>query len=129
MCIKRREVIEGGRLMQTKRVGTISMAIILIGFGLLLFLAQFNKISAIELGVKFWPLSLIIIGGEILYFSHIGKKEEDFIIRYDIFSIFMVMIILVVNIGLYGLIETEILDLIKLRVGEEKIIYEEYLEE
>lgn len=115
--------------MQTKRVGTISMAIILIGFGLLLFLAQFNKISAIELGVKFWPLSLIIIGGEILYFSHIGKKEEDFIIRYDIFSIFMVMIILVVNIGLYGLIETEILDLIKLRVGEEKIIYEEYLEE
>jgi len=116
--------------MKTKRVGVISMAIVLIAFGILLFIGQFSKISAIELAGKFWPLILIMIGLEILYYSYINKEGEDkFVIKYDIFSIFIVMIILVVNVVLYGFMESGILDLIKLRVNEEKVIYEEYLEE
>jgi len=116
--------------MKTRRVGIISMAIVLIGFGILLFIAQFSKISAVELAIKFWPMILIIIGLEILYFSYIGKKDQEkFVIKYDIFSMFIVMVILVVNIGLYGFMETGILDLVKLRVREEKIIHEEYLQD
>src|SRR5699024_1195046 len=116
--------------MKTKRVGVISMAIVLIAFGILLFICQFSKISDIELAGKFWPLILIMIGLEILYYSYINKEGEDkFVIKYDIFSIFIVMIILVVNVVLYGFMESGILDLIKLRINEEKVIYEEYLEE
>lgn len=111
--------------MKTRRVGVISMAIVLIGFGLLLFTAQFSKVSAVELAIKFWPMILILIGLEILYFAYVSKKnEQDIVIRYDIFSMFIVMIILIVNIGLYGLMETGILDYIKLRVSEETIRYE-----
>lgn len=117
-------------IMKTRRVGVISMAIVLIGFGLLLFIAQFSQISAVELAIKFWPMILILIGLEILYFVYTNKKdEEDIIIKYDIFSMFIVMIILIVNIGLYGLMETGILDYIKLKVSEETIRHERYIDE
>lgn len=116
--------------MKTKRVGTISMAIVLISFGILLFMAQFSKISSIELAIKFWPAILILLGGEILWYTFENKKsDKDFIIRYDIFSMFIVLVILMVNIGLYGLMETGILDYIKLRISEETIRYETNIDE
>ncbi|HLS52487.1 MAG TPA: DUF5668 domain-containing protein [Tissierellaceae bacterium] len=115
--------------MKTKRVGTISMAIVLIGFGILLLIAQFSQISAVELAIKFWPLVLIILGSEVLWFTYINKEGDNFLIRYDIFSMFIVLVILMVNIGLYGLMETGILDYIKLRVSEETLIYERTLDE
>ena len=115
--------------MKSKRVGTISMAIVLIGFGILMFVAQISKISAVELAIKFWPVILILLGGEILWSSFQSKKEnEDIKIRYDIFSVFIVMVILSVNIGIYGLMETGILDYIKVRVSEETSRYEQRFE-
>lgn len=110
--------------MKIKRVGNISMAIILISFGILLFISQFSKISAIELAIKFWPAILILIGIEILYYVYKNKGEDDPIIRYDIFSMFIVFIILVVNLSLYGLMESGILDYIKIRVYEETAYYQ-----
>lgn len=106
--------------MRTRRVGTISMAIVLIAFGLLLFIAQFSKIAAIDIIIKVWPMILILIGIEILYFVHKNKdKDNNFTIRYDIFSMFIVFVILIINIGIYGLMETGVMDYIKLRVSEE----------
>lgn len=106
--------------MKTRRVGTISMAIVLIGFGVLMFISQISKISAVEIGIKFWPCILILLGGEILWFSLKAKKDDkDIIIKYDIFSIFIVMVILFVNIAMYGLIETGVMDYIKYRISEE----------
>ncbi len=115
--------------MKNRRVGTISMAIVLIGFGILIFVAQINKLSAVELAIKFWPSILILLGGEILWVNFKEKKEnENFIIRYDIFSIFIVMVILAVNIGIYGLVETGIMDYIKAKVHNETSRFESYLE-
>lgn len=112
--------------MKTRRVGTISMAIILILFGILIFTAQISKRSAVELAIKFWPLILILLGGEILFYSILGKKENgDILIRYDIFSIFIVIVVLSINLFIYGLLETGILDYIKLKVANETIRYEE----
>lgn len=111
--------------MKTRRVGTISMALVLISFGILLFIGQFSQISALELAIKFWPAILILIGLEILWYVYENKKDEGTIlVKYDIFSIFIVLTILIVNIGLYGLMETGILDLIKLKVSEERTHYE-----
>ena len=110
--------------MKNKRVGTISMAIVLIGFGILIFIAQINAISAVELAIKFWPMILILLGGEVLWYSFKSKDEENVKIRYDVFSVFIVMVILSVNIGIYGLVETGIMDLIKLKVNEEIHYYE-----
>lgn len=110
--------------MKNKRVGTISMGIVLIGFGVLILIAQINKLSAVELAVRFWPMILILIGGEVLWYSYRTKDEEDIKIRYDVFSILIVMVILSVNIVIYGLIETGIMDLVKLKVSEEIHYYD-----
>ncbi len=116
--------------MKTKRVGTLSMAIVLIGFGILIFIAQINQLSAVELAIKFWPSILILLGGEILWFSFKEKKEEEkVVIRYDIFSVFMVMIVLGINICIYSLIETGAMNWIKTKISSETYNYELPFEE
>lgn len=118
------------KVLKTKRVGTISMALVLIGFGLVLFIAQFSKISAVELSIKLWPAILILLGGELLYCAYRRQKDkEDLVIKYDVFSVFIVTTILIVNIGLYGLMETGIMDYIKLRVADKTYRYEVNMEE
>ncbi len=118
------------RNMKNRRVGTISMAIVLIGFGILIFIAQINELSAAELAIKFWPSILVLLGGEILWFSFKEKKEnEGIIIRYDVFSVFIVMIILFVNILIYGLVETGVMTVIKSRVASQTFNYELPFEE
>lgn len=115
--------------MRNRRVGTISMAIVLIGFGILIFIAQINSLSAVKLAIKFWPSILILLGGEILWVNFKEKKEdENYIIRYDIFSMFIVMVILFVNITIYGFVETGVMDYIKVKVAEETYRYERYIE-
>ena len=116
--------------MRTKRVGTISMGLVLIGFGLVLFIAQFSKISAVELFIRLWPAILILLGGELLYCAYRRQKDkDDLLIKYDIFSIFIVTTILIVNLGIYGFMETGVLDYIKLRVADETHRYEMRIEE
>ncbi|MCG4566142.1 hypothetical protein, partial [Anaerosalibacter bizertensis] len=91
--------------MKKRRVGTISMGIVLIAFGVLIFIAQVNSISAINLSIKFWPIILFLIGGEILWYSY-KYRDEDINIKYDVFSVFIVLLIVVINLGIYGIVET-----------------------
>ena len=95
-------------MMKNKRVGTISMAIVLIAMGVLIFVSQINQISALDMALKLWPSILILLGLEILYYRFIYKDEV--VVKYDIFSIFIVFTILMVNLGLFAIIETGILD-------------------
>lgn len=108
--------------MKTKRVGIISMALVLILFGIILLLSQFTLVSGFELFTKLWPFTLIILGLEILYYAYVSKEEVK--IKYDVFSIFIVMFILVINMGIYGLMETGVMDLIKINVQREIDYYE-----
>ncbi|OLS03468.1 LiaI-LiaF-like domain-containing protein [Tissierella creatinophila] len=103
--------------MKTKRVGTLSMAFVLIFFGVILLISQVSKVSGVELFIKFWPVILIIIGLEVLYYVYING--DDIKIKYDVFSIFIVIFILLINIGIYGLMEIGVIDLIKLEVQRE----------
>lgn len=107
-----------------KRVGTISMGLVLIFFGIIMLIAQFSKISAVELFIKFWPFILILLGLEILFYSY-KNTTEDVKIKYDIFSILIVTTILIINVGLYGLMETGIMDLIRLKVDQEIEYYQD----
>lgn len=111
--------------MKSRRVGTVSMGIVLIMFGLLLLLSRISAISAVELFIYFWPLIIIILGIEILYYVYKNKDEQK-IIRYDILSIFIVAIILIFNMAIYGLIETGVIDLIKYKVAQEMYYEREY---
>lgn len=108
--------------MSKRRVGTISMAIVLIAFGILIFVAQINKVSAVQLAIKFWPAILFLLGGEILWFSY-RYKDEDMLIKYDVLSVFIVLIIVFVNIGIYGLIETGVMNKINHMVSSQTFNY------
>lgn len=107
-----------------KRVGTISMGLVLIFFGAIMLIAQISGSSAVEMFIKFWPMILIFLGLEVLYYVY-RSNTGDIKIKYDIFSIFIVIIILIINIGIYGLMETGIIDLIRLRVDQEIEYYQD----
>lgn len=98
--------------MKVNRVGTITMAIVLIAFGVAIFVSQISGATAINLVFKVWPLMLILLGFEILYYRFLSK-DQDNPIKYDIFSIFFVMIILFTNLGLYTLSEIGFLEKLK----------------
>lgn len=91
--------------MKIKRVGTISMSIVLIAFGVILFLTQINKISALNLVLKIWPVILILMGLEILWYRYFAK-DESIVIKYDLFSVFVIFAILVVNLGVFTISES-----------------------
>jgi hypothetical protein len=90
--------------MKTYRVGTITMAIILISLGTIIFISQISGVLAIDMIMKLWPLMLILLGLEILYFRY-KSKDDEVVIKYDVFSIFLVMFILFTNLVLYTLSE------------------------
>lgn len=109
--------------MQRRRVGTVSMAIVLIGFGILIFASQINERSAVELGIKFWPIILFLIGGEILYYSY-KYKDGDINLKYDVLSIFIVLLIVGVNLLIYGVIETGVMDKITAALTSQNFNYQ-----
>ena len=94
--------------MKIKRVGTISMGVVLIAFGVILFLSQINKFSALNMLLKTWPVILILIGLEVLWYRY-ASKDEGSVIKYDFFSIFTIFIILIVNIGIFAVNESGII--------------------
>lgn len=95
--------------MKIKRVGTISMGIVLISFGVILFLSQVNKFSALNMVLKIWPLILILMGLEVLWYRYMSK-DEGIVIKYDLFSIFTILIILIVNMGIFTISESGLID-------------------
>lgn len=108
--------------MKQRRVGTISMAIVLIAVGIIMLISQVNNISAVKLSIKFWPLVLFLLGGEILWYSY-KYNDENVKIKYDVFSIFIVLLIVCINLGIYGLMETGLMTKITSRVSSQTYSY------
>ena len=90
------------------RVGTFSMGTMLIVFGLLLLLAQFKEFSAVEIVTTWWPGVMVILGLEILAALYFGKEDKP-VIKYDVLSVFMVLLIGCISFSLYALTSVGIL--------------------
>jgi len=84
--------------MREWRVGTLSMGLLLMGTGVGLLYAQLNSIAVVDLAVKWWPLIFIILGAEVLV-QHYFRKNEDSKIKYDVFSIFIIIIIVLTGVA------------------------------
>lgn len=84
--------------MRTWRVGTISMGLTLILLGIFLVLSQLFHWKPAYAMLGWWPLILIVLGIEILIYL-IRSKEEQPLVKYDIFSIFFVGVIGFLGIG------------------------------
>src|SRR5699024_9367202 len=68
--------------------------------------------------IKFWPITLFLLGGEILWLSY-KYKGEDVKVQYDVLSVFIVLLIVAIDIGMYGLGETDIISNINTRLSSE----------
>ncbi|MEN8906732.1 MAG: DUF4097 family beta strand repeat-containing protein [Clostridiales bacterium] len=86
--------------MKKRRVGTISMGIMLTAFGVIILMAQLTDISILKYIKMFWPIIFIILGVEILIYNYKLKKDED-TIKYDIASIVLIFIILFGGVIIY----------------------------
>ncbi len=85
--------------MRTWRVGTVSMGLLLIASGLGLFAAQFNSAQVAQSALKWWPLIFVVLGIETLIFSYL-RKEANERVRYDIFSIIMIILLIFSGLGM-----------------------------
>ena len=96
-------------MMRRSRVGTLSMALVMIISGILLLWAEFfNGRSVVVEAIRWWPLILLLLGGEVLWYAFSAKEEQPKV-KYDIFSIFIIAIVVIFSMGLYALSEVGLL--------------------
>lgn len=94
--------------MRKWRVGTLSLGILLITLGVVMLIGLLNGHQYVEQIVKWWPVILIILGFEILGYIYFSRQEDPKV-KYDVFSIFMIIIIGFASIGFYAITATGII--------------------
>lgn len=94
--------------MRQRRVGTVSMGVLLIMLGGLLLYAQISLIPAMEIVIKWWPIILFLLGAEVLIYTALSKQDSPKV-KYDLFSIFIILLIVLTGVGMYGLTEAGVI--------------------
>lgn len=102
--------------MRQWRVGTFPMGLLLIAAGIGLFWAQTNPVTLSEQVLRWWPAIFVILGVEVLLHSFWLKGEEKRI-KYDVFSIFMIFIIIMTGMGLQSIQEVGVAERIKWEIN------------
>jgi hypothetical protein len=83
--------------MRERRVGTFTLGIGLLLFGILFIIRTFSPIISYGIILKLWPVILIILGCEIL--ANYYKTKEDNL-RYDKASIFLILLLSFFSMGM-----------------------------
>lgn len=78
------------------------MGFLLLILGGLLVYGQFNGKSALDIILTWWPVIFFLLGAEVLFYSYLLKEEQPKL-KYDFFSIFIILMLVLTGIGLYGL--------------------------
>lgn len=76
--------------MKTRKVGTVTLGITLISFGLLFVIHLFTDMISYGFVIKLWPFIFISLGVEILIYHFICKEETY---QYDFAAIFIIIIL------------------------------------
>lgn len=97
-------------LVNQWKVGTLSMGLLLIILGILLLGNTFWDISVTQIIIYGWPIILIILGVEVITYSFF-KKEKP--IKFDLFSIIILILALMFTFTIYTVQETGLLSLIR----------------
>lgn len=84
--------------MRTRRVGSITLGVTLVFFGLLFLARMFLESLDYVLIMKLWPLVFVFLGIEVLL-SCLVKKEEY---KYDFAAVLIVVFLFIFAIGMAG---------------------------
>lgn len=88
--------------MKRWRIGSLSMGIFLIFLGITLFVGQFDREISRVLLRNWWPLLLVVLGGELLLSNYLLNKHETKF-SFDVLSVIFVGLIGLVSLGVYTL--------------------------
>ena len=106
--------------MRKWRVGTVSMGATLILLGVMLLLSSTSGMDATSIGVTWWPVLLIVLGGEVLVYLFTAKQEKP-VVHYDFVSIFFIGILGTVGMALYTVASLGLVEEVKAQVSGERI--------
>lgn len=112
--------LDGGSRVETRhwRVGTFSMGLLLIFLGVILLAGKNSEAYTFTYFLQYWPFILIVLGAEmILYNTLVTAKGLKVRFSYDIFSIFLVLVLvfcssaflILESTGIYELARTNFL--------------------
>ncbi|NLX92006.1 MAG: hypothetical protein GXZ07_10585 [Firmicutes bacterium] len=94
--------------MRKWRVGTLSLGILMIVLGVVMLTAQFKQVTILDMLLTWWPLILVLIGAEVLVQVYTAREEQPKI-KYDAFSILIILIMVFFSIGMYALTSTGVI--------------------
>lgn len=97
--------------MQGRRVGTFTLGILLIAAGITYLLSNIYNLEISFQILKWWPIALIMIGIEVLFYNHEAIKQNCSI-RFDMISLFLIVLVLFFSFStcVFSKISTEILN-------------------
>jgi hypothetical protein len=99
--------------MRQWRVGSFSMGLVLVLLGIGLLMDRFQGAqSALELIINWWPLVLILLGIEVLA-AGVLSRGEKFTIKYDFWSVLLVILFFLFSLTGYALNASGIIPLIQ----------------
>lgn len=83
--------------MKQRRVGTLTLGIVLVLYGILFLVHIFYRGLRYYYIFQFWPVIFLILGCEILYCT-VRYKDEKFI--YDFAAVVMIAMVLLFAMGM-----------------------------
>lgn len=89
--------MEETKSVKMRRVGTFTVGILLVLFGVLFLLHLFVPTVSYYIIFRFWPCIFILLGLELLYASR--RREE---VIYDIGAILLIIVMAVFAMGMAG---------------------------
>jgi hypothetical protein len=85
---------------ETKKIGTITLAISLIGIGLIFLLGNFFDLSPYKDPGLLWPAILIIFGMELIITKAVYSKKGNTVkLSVDVLSLILIIIIILVSVA------------------------------
>lgn len=86
--------------MEQRRVGTFTLGICLVVFGVLFLLHLFVKNIDYLLIFHLWPVILILLGAEILFYA-IRSPQKHY--QYDFAAILIILLLVSFTVGMAGI--------------------------
>lgn len=85
--------------MRQRRIGTVTLGISLILFGILFLIHIFGGVINYMLIFHLWPVILILLGGEILYYSCLAPEKAG---TYDFAAVAILIMIVFLAMCMAG---------------------------